>query len=92
MWLRRLNGISSTVAVMASLVLTALMITLRELLAQYRIGLAHALKPVTGDRSQAPYSKPRSRERLTIDHAIRQAEGLSHYPYLVLIEELQRLD
>ena len=63
-----------------------------KLLTEDRVGLADALKPVARDCTKAPDTESWTWERLTIYHAVRKAKSLSYNPYLILIEELKRLD
>ena len=63
-----------------------------ELLAEDRVGLADCLKSVARDCADAADAEAGTGERLTINHAVGQAERLADAAYLVLIEELYRLD
>ena len=65
---------------------------LLELFAQDGVSLAQRLQTVAGDGAEAADAEARARERLTIDHAVRQAEGLADHADLVLEEELEGLD
>ena len=65
---------------------------LLELLAKNRVGLAESGKTVTCDRAYAADTKTRARERLTIDHVVRQTELMTYDADFILEEQLDRLN
>ena len=64
---------------------------LGKFLAQDCIRFAHSLQPVACDGSRAAHAESRSRERLTIHHAVRQAKCGTDNTHLIFIEKLNRL-
>ncbi len=69
----------------------ALITGFRELLSEYRVRLSDRLEPVAGDRADAAYAKPRSRERLTLDHGLGQTELSADHTDLVFKEDADGL-
>ena len=50
------------------------------------------LQAVAGDGAEAAHAQAGAGERLTVDHAVRQAQGLAAGADFVLEQHLQRLD
>lgn len=65
---------------------------LRKFFTKDSIGFTNSFKTIAGDGAEATNTKTRTRERLTIDHAIRETEGLTDHTDFVLEEELNRFD
>ena len=63
-----------------------------EFLTQNGVGFPQRLEPVAGDGAQAPHAEARTRERLAVDHAFRQAQRIADDADLVFVKELERLD
>ena len=70
----------------------SLQTVLCKLLPENRVGFAYRFETVAGDGSEAAHAESGTRERLTVNHAVRQTEGMADNADFVLEEKLHGFD